>query len=341
MTVLITGGAGFIGQHLAARLSERGVAVTALDTLDEQVHSDPEASKRRFPGEVVVADVADPASFTHFDDAGITAVVHLAAETGTSQSMYEQEHYRRVNVGGTVNAVEAAHRWGVPIVALSSRAVYGEGDPVKATTEDTPHRPLSVYGETKSEGETAAIEALRGEVPLTIIRPQNVIGPGQALHNPYTGVLSAFLAKLKAHEPLTVYGTGEQTRDFVHVKDLAALIDWALFTPIADESNVRILNCGSGVRITLNDLARFAVAASPDGPVEITHIEVKRAGDIDHALADITRLKELGAPVPQWQPADAVRDFIQASWNDEGADPSVWDKALDELAERGLLEGDK
>ncbi|MGQ4496189.1 hypothetical protein ACUH95_04150, partial [Dermabacteraceae bacterium P13101] len=77
------------------------------------------------------------------------------------------------------------------------------------------------------------------------------------------------------------------------------------------------------------------------GPVEITHIEVKRAGDIDHALADITRLKELGAPVPQWQPADAVRDFIQASWNDEGADPSVWDKALDELAERGLLEGDK
>ena len=339
MKILITGGAGFIGQHLAERLVAQGHEVIAMDTLDEQVHRDPETAKEKFPGEVYLLDVADESSFSALDDEGIEAIVHLAAETGTSQSMYEQDHYHRVNVGGTRNAAVAAKKWGVPLVSMSSRAVYGEGDPNVATSEDTPHRPLSVYGETKSRAETVAKECLNGAVPLTIIRPQNVIGPGQALHNPYTGVLSAFLAKLKAHEPLTVYGTGEQTRDFVHVKDLAELIEWSVLTPIQDPEQTRILNCGSGIRITLNDLAEFAAAASPDGAVPINHIDVKRAGDIDHALADLTRVRELGAPLPKWKPADAVKDFILASWNEDPTDPSTWDKALDELAEHGLLDG--
>ena len=108
--------------------------------------------------------------------------------------MYEVDRYHRVNVEGTRLAGGFAQRHGVPLVALSSRAVYGDGAPGRASHEDDPHRPVSVYGETKSLGE-AALAGL--DVPLTVIRPQNVVGPGQALHNPYTGVLAAFVARLR------------------------------------------------------------------------------------------------------------------------------------------------
>lgn len=125
MRVLITGGAGFIGQHLARLLSAEGHELVALDNLNPQVHLDPEGAAAAFPGEVVVGDVAIPADWGALPSC--EAVIHLAAETGTGQSMYEQERYRRVNVDGTRLAVQQAVAWEAPIVVLSSRAVYGEG----------------------------------------------------------------------------------------------------------------------------------------------------------------------------------------------------------------------
>ena len=330
MTVLISGGAGFIGQHLARALVECGHEVVALDSLLPQVHADPAGAVAAFPGAVIQGDVADESAWASVPP--VDAIVHLAAETGTAQSMYESDRHRRVNVGGTSLAGALAGRLGVPIVSLSSRAVYGDGRPDRPSYEDDPHHPVSVYGETKSEGE-AVLAGL--DVPVTIIRPQNVIGPGQALHNPYTGVLAAFVARLREGLPIQVYGDGTQTRDFVHVRDLAALLRWAVENP-----GTRVLNHGTGIRTSLLDLARFTIDAAPVDDPGIEHVAVTRAGDIMHACASLDRLRASGAPLPLTSPADAVADFVTWAWDRPGARASAWAEALDELAERGLASGD-
>jgi dTDP-L-rhamnose 4-epimerase len=352
MTVLVTGGAGFIGLHLARRLVADGVDVLALDSLLPQVHADADGAVAAFPGPVVVGDVAEHDAWAALPD-DVEAVVHLAAETGTGQSMYEVERYHRVNVEGTRLAASFARVRAVPLVAMSSRAVYGEGRyecvehgttvggrcceraaPV-ASHEDDPHHPVSVYGETKSLAEAAAVEGTADAVPLTVVRPQNVVGPGQALHNPYTGVLAAFLAMLREGRPLTVYGDGHQTRDLVHVADLVALLRWTLEHP-PEPGEPRALNSGSGVRTSLVELAEAAISGAPVRSPGITHVDVHRAGDIDHACADLSRLRGLGAPEPRWGAHDAVADFVRRSWDRPGAVASAWDAALDELARRGL-----
>ena len=333
MKILVTGGCGFIGQYVARRLAGEGHEVVALDSLLPQVHLDPEASRDAFPGSVVVGDVADSMSWDGLaDDFG--GVVHLAAETGTGQSMYESDRYYRVNVEGTRLAGQFAARLGVPLVALSSRAVYGDGDADRGMHEDDPHRWVSVYGETKSSGEA---EILDLAVPVSIIRPQNVVGPGQALHNPYTGVLAAFVARLREDRSLVVYGDGTQTRDFMHVDDLAALIVWSLLHP--PTGGARILNAGTGTRTTLLQLAAYAIEGSPRADVPIEHLAVTRAGDIEHACADLTRLREEGAPQPEWSSHDAIVEFVRWGWNRPGASSQVWDDALEELSARGLTRG--
>lgn len=346
MSILITGGCGFIGQYVARRLVAQGHEVVALDSLLPQVHLDPVASRQAFPGEVVEGDVADAAAWRldRLDADGgfgeFQGVIHLAAETGTGQSMYEADRYHRVNVGGTRLAGEFAAAAGIPLVALSSRAVYGDGAPDRATTEEDPHNWVSVYGETKSQGET---ELVKLDTPVTIIRPQNVVGPGQALHNPYTGVLAAFVARLREDKALVVYGDGTQTRDFMHVDDLAALIVWSLLNlpDPAGPSGVgpRILNAGTGTRTTLLELAAYAAEGSPREKVPVEHLAVTRAGDIEHACADLSRLREVGAPLPVWSSRDAIVEFVRWGWDRPGADSAVWDDALEELSARGLTAG--
>ncbi len=354
MRVFVTGGAGFIGQHVARRLLGSGHDVAALDCLLPQVHQDPDAARAAFPGPVLVRDVSDPDAWADpAAPARPDVVVHLAAETGTGQSMYEADRYRRINVEGTRLAARHAVAHDAALVVVSSRAVYGEGAygcpehgrtfgarccslarPL-ASTEDDPHRPVSVYGETKSVAERVAAQECAGRVPLTVVRPQNVIGPGQALHNPYTGVLAAFLAMLRDGRPLTVYGDGHQTRDFVHVDDLAALLAHVVARPPSAASPL-VLNSGTGVRTSLVELAHLAGAAAPGGATGVTRVDVHRAGDIEHACADLTRLRRVGAPAPTRTSAEAVADFVRASWDRPGASPSTWEAALDELARRGL-----
>lgn len=337
MKILITGGVGFIGLKLANKLVSLGHEVYALDSLLEQVHQDVEAEKAQFPGDIVVGDVADEKAWAALDAA--QAIVHLAAETGTAQSMYETERYRSVNVGGTRLAAEYAVRWDAPLISLSSRAVYGEGFEDRGTTEQDLHRPLSVYGETKSEGEDIVRQTVAGKVPAVIVRPQNVIGPGQALHNPYTGVLAAFLARLREGKNLSVYGDGTATRDFIHVDDVADFLIWALENmPPVDESP-RTFNLGSAERITLDQLAQYSIDAVPGGSQSvIEHVEVKRAGDINHALADMTYAYSMGAPKAKYSARESIADFIVKSWEAPGAKSEAWDTALSELTERGLAE---
>lgn len=354
MKTLITGGAGFIGQHVARRLAASG-EVSALDLLHPQVHLDPSGAVAAFPGTVTVGDVSEPSAWGRIDRPDV--VIHLAAETGTAQSMYEIDRYRRVNVEGTRLAGQAAAAWGVPLVAMSSRAVYGEGAYVlpdnstvfglpddaaahpRASRETDAHAPISVYGETKSEGE-AILVPLADTIPVGIIRPQNVIGAGQALHNPYTGVLAAFLARLREERPLLIYGDGMQTRDFVHVSDLAATIEWMAQHLLGHTHDPQplTLNSGTGTRTTLNDLARFAIQGSPHGDAGLEHIDVKRAGDIQHACADLEATRASGAPTARISSRDAVVDFITWSWDRPGAASQAWDEALEELNDRGLTE---
>ena len=350
MKILLTGGVGFIGQWLAAQLSAQHELV-AFDILLPQVHDDVAADRERFPGEVIVGDVAEPSDWAKVPQ--VDAIVHLAAETGVGQSMYEVDRYVRVNVEGTRLAAGQAQQQGVPLVSMSSRAVYGQGRyeypdgtvefglPTRAgavpgaSHEDDPHRPVSVYGETKSAAEKVLTDDFAPHIPVTIVRPQNVIGPGQALKNPYTGVLAAFLARLREGRPVQVYGDGSATRDFQHVQDLAALLAWCVENPPA-VGQPRVLNSGTGYRMNLTELAQAAIDGSPSGQAEIEYREVTRAGDIDHALADLSRGRELGVPESKWTSHDAVADFIRRSWNGTKVDSSIWDKALEELSERGL-----
>lgn len=354
MKALITGGVGFIGQHLARHFTPAW-EVVALDNLLPQVHQDPASAVEAFPGDVHLGEVTDRKAWERL--ARPDVVIHLAAETGTAQSMYAAEHHRHVNIGGTQLAGEFAAAWGVPLIAMSSRAVYGEGryrtragttyvgarrdstDTPAASGEDDAHAPTSVYGETKSEGE-ARVAAFASQIPVGILRPQNVIGAGQALHNPYTGVLAAFVARLREGLPLLIYGPGTQTRDFVAVSDVVATLGW-MARHLLDSPHAAMpstLNSGSGLRTTLLDLAHHAMAASPNGPVEIEHVAVKRAGDIEHACADLTRTRTWSAPLATQTTAAAVAEFVNWSWDRSMAKPTAWDHALTELADRGLVE---
>lgn len=347
--VLLTGGAGFIGAQLAGALEAAGWRTIGLDNLNPQVHLDPSSSRRRFPGILIEGDVTDDAAWADLPD--VNAVVHLAAETGVGQSMYEIDRYRHVNENGTRLAAAFAAQRRVPLIFFSSRAVYGQGRTVcerhgehfdgaccadaapAASREDDPLVPVSVYGETKVAGERIVTDA---GVPVVIIRPQNVIGAGQALHNPYTGVLAAFLARLREHKALQIYGDGTQTRDFVHVEDVASLVVWSLANLPTGPAPL-VVNCGSGVRTSLVELATYATTAAPGEHVEgFEFVDVHRAGDIDHACADLDRLTSIGAPTPTIRAADAVAEFITKGWNEPGASAAAWDRALDDLDTRGL-----
>jgi len=268
--------------------------------------------------------------------------------------MYETERYRHVNVDSTLLAGQAAQRLGVPLVSFSSRAVYGQDRyecpscgttfgsqccnqavPVPSQESDS-LAPVSVYGETKAVAERNLLEGIASEIPVAIVRPQNVIGPGQALHNPYTGVRAAFLALLREGKPLNIYGDGSQTRDFVHVADLAQLVLWLSETPPAPGDPV-VANSGSGVRTTLLlELANLAIKAAPVPSVPLKYLDVQRAGDIDHACADPSHSIALGAPQPTLGAADGVTDSIQWGWDRPGASAQAWDVALTELATKGL-----
>ncbi|HTF62325.1 MAG TPA: NAD-dependent epimerase/dehydratase family protein, partial [Edaphobacter sp.] len=261
MRILITGGAGFIGQHLTRHLLSLNHEITILDNFLEQVHAGNRALPAN-PGEhvkLIVGDVADPAVLKPALD-GQDCVVHLAAETGTGQSMYEVSRYERTNIAGTallyeLLSKENSFRVG-RIVIASSRAIYGEGtyrcerdgvvypisrsveekragqfdtlcpqcgDACEAipTPETAPYQPSSFYGLTKQVQEQMAL--MFGHVlkiPTVALRYQNVYGPGQSLQNPYTGILAIFSNLARAGRSIQVFEDGLESRDFVYIDDV-------------------------------------------------------------------------------------------------------------------------
>lgn len=329
--VLVTGAAGFIGMPLVQRLLDDGIAVRALDNLSPQIHG----VNGQFPlwrthplVEVMHASITDQGVW----DVALTdveGVVHLAAETGTGQSMYQIPHYNAVNSQATAQMMDALarHKTLRRIVLASSRSIYGEGafacdacglNPVyppprsadalrqgkwdqlcprcdapmslRPTTEDAPARPASVYAATKlAQEDLVRIVAAANNVSANILRFQNVYGEGQSLNNPYTGILSIFSTRIRRGLDLPIFEDGAETRDFVHVSDVVAAVRAALLAPPEIAATI---NVGSGVATSIADVA-VELNRAFQGSSEIRVTGEFRLGDIRHNVADLTRLETI------------------------------------------------
>lgn len=380
MKVLITGGAGFIGSRTARRLAEAGHEVTVLDNLSPQIHGADPALSPTFVAasecaEVVKGDVRDRDLV--FDlTPRFDAVLHLAAETGTGQSMYDVTNYSDVNVVGTavlLDALVRPERRVNRLVIASSRSVYGEGaylcathgevhpaerdlaalksgrfDPHCAlcgqamraipTTERAPVLPASVYAVTKLAQEQMIHAVGRATGISTVsLRYQNVYGAGQSLRNPYTGILSIFSREMLAGRSVEVFEDGEESRDFVHVDDVARANVLAL---TADVATPLTANIGTGDATSVNALVA-QLSANLGFAGDVTISGRFRSGDIRHNFADIALAKQALA----WSPAisfeDGVREFCDWVRQTIRADEAVsgYRASLDELEKRGMILG--
>jgi dTDP-L-rhamnose 4-epimerase len=360
-TVAITGGAGFIGSHLADALLERGYRVRILDSLVEQVHGRTERPPYLSDDvELIVGDVRERGLVRETLD-GVDAVVHLAARVGVGQSMYELDEYVDANTHGTAVLLEALLDRPVrKLVVASSMSIYGEGayapvDAVERRKDDLEARrweprgaggedlePLptpetkqcansSVYALTKYDQERLCLVfGAAYDVPTVALRFFNVYGPRQALSNPYTGVLAIFASRLLNGNPPLVYEDGEQRRDFVNVADVARGILLALERDGADG---RAVNIGSGRSVSVNEIARsLARVLGADVAPQVTG--KYRAGDIRHCFADISLARDLLGYEPEVGLEDGMREL--AAWLEtQEADDRV-DTATAELVARGL-----
>jgi dTDP-L-rhamnose 4-epimerase len=360
-TILVTGGAGFIGSHLAEALLLRGHRVRVLDPLIEQVHRG--AGRPAYLSndvELIVGDVRDR-RLVNGALGGADAVVHLAARVGVGQSMYEIDEYVSANTLGTAVLLEALRERPVrKLLVASSMSIYGEGlyapvDAVERRREDLHARrwdprgadgeeltPLptpetkacansSVYALTKyAQERLCLVFGAAYDVPTVALRFFNVYGPNQALSNPYTGMLAIFASRLLNGNAPFVYEDGGQRRDFVHVRDVARACVLALER---DEADGLPVNVGSGQSVSVNEVA-CALAALLGSELEPELAGTFRAGDIRHCFADIRRGRELLGFEPRVELARGLTELV--AWLEtQTADDRVQD-ATAELVERGL-----
>jgi dTDP-L-rhamnose 4-epimerase len=369
--VLITGGAGFIGSSLSLALVERGHAVTILDNLSAQVHGTdaqlPTALSHRV--RFIRGDVRSRDDWSAALE-GQEAVVHLAAETGTGQSMYQIEHYVDVNVRGTALMLDILanrqHAVGKLVVA-SSRAIYGEGKyecatcgivypgarreadmrrgdftvkcpscdavaEVRPTDESSRIHPSSVYGITKYDQEQLVMTVGRSlGIAAVAFRYQNVYGPGQSLSNPYTGILSIFSTRIRNGNDIVIFEDGLESRDFVYIDDV---VDATIRGLEMQQANHQVFNVGSGVRTDVMTVAETLVRAyGASVPVRISGNF--RVGDIRDNFADLSRISNALGFVPRMSFAAGIAKF--AAWVERQAvGPDGYERSIEEIRARGL-----
>lgn len=372
--ILITGGAGFIGSNVAARLVSENYQVTILDNFNPQIHG--ETNELPLPlrdrVKLIKGDITDTETLYNALE-GQHAIIHYAAETGTGQSMYDISRYTAVNIQATAALcdyiVNQTHQIQTIIVA-SSRSIYGEGkyhsptygdvyphartfssieqnyDPccpftglhileVRPTDEASKIHPSSFYGITKQVQEQMVIMAAKlKNITGFALRYQNVYGPGQSLKNPYTGILSIFTRLALQNKNINVFEDGLESRDFVFIDDV---VD-ATVKCLGINSGQHILNVGSGIPTAVYEVAKNIVAYL-NSQSNITISGAFREGDIRHNFADLTLIKSVLDYNPQWSFEKGLHQFIDwvLTQGDIPANLNDYEKSLKELKEKGLL----
>lgn len=375
MKVLITGGAGFIGSNIALRLLKKGYDVVVLDSLSEQIHgSNPEVTSPLYQSikdkvHFIQGTVVSRADWMKALE-GVDAVIHLAAETGTGQSMYKIEKYVNVGICGTAllldiltNSKHHVRR----VVVAESRAIYGEGkyicpkcgevyplarkdgdmargdfeckcpqcgSEVKlvATTEDSMVHPTSVYGITKQvQGQLVHLVCQSIGVESVSFRYQNVYGPGQSLSNPYTGILSIFSTRIKNGNGINIFEDGKETRDFVYIEDVVDATILGLEVP---EANGHVFNIGTGVATDVQTVAK-TLCDKYGVKVPITVSGNYRLGDIRHNYADISLARRILRFEPKWTFEKGIEQFTK--WvNEQEVYEDNYDASIAEMKAKGL-----
>ena len=374
--VLVTGGAGFIGSNVALKLLNNGVNVTVLDNLSPQIHGDnPDETSPLYQS------IKDKVKFirgtvTSREDwekalAGVDTVLHLAAETGTGQSMYEIEKYVNVNIGGTAILLDilANEKTNVKrVVVAESRAIYGEGrywsdelntfvypgnrseatmsrgdfevkypgcsQPLKlvGTTEDSMIHPGSVYGITKYvQGQLVHLVCKSLGIESVSFRYQNVYGPGQSLSNPYTGILSIFSTRIKNGNGINIFEDGRETRDFVYIDDVTDATILGLTVP---NISGNAFNIGTGIAMDVLTVAN-TLKKYYEIDVPVTISGNFRLGDIRHNFADISKARNLLGFEPKWSFDAGIAQFCK--WvNSQPIQEDKYDSSINEMKQKGL-----
>lgn len=374
--VLITGGAGFIGSNIALKLVAQGVEVTVLDNLSPQIHGDnPDVTSPLYQSIKGKVDFIK-GTVTSREDwrnalTGVDVVLHLAAETGTGQSMYEIEKYVKTNIGGTAilldiltNEKHSVKR----VVVAESRAIYGEGrywsdelnkyvypderpdetmskgdfdvkypgcnEALKlvGTTEDSLIHPGSVYGITKQvQGQLVHMVCKGIGVESVSFRYQNVYGPGQSLSNPYTGILSIFSTRIKNGNGINIFEDGRETRDFVYIEDI---VDATILGMTVPGISGNAFNVGTGVATDVLTVANtLKKFYGIDVPVTVSGNY--RLGDIRHNFADISKAEKLLGYRPKWSFEKGIEQFV--NWVDgQPIQKDNYEASIEEMRQKGL-----
>ena len=373
--ILITGGAGFIGSNLSLRLLEKGYQVTVLDNLLPQVHGEnPEEESPLFQnilGKVnfIKGDVTKKSDWQKVLN-NQDAIIHLAALTGTGQSMYQIDKYTDVNVSGTAKMLDVlvneSHQIKKVILA-SSRAVYGEGKyfhkdlgivypesrklgdlenadfEVKSnmgeiltplpTDESSSLHPISVYGITKQVQEQMVMTVCTTvNIKPVSLRFQNVYGEGQSLKNPYTGILSIFSTQILNEKSINIFEDGTESRDFIHIDDAVEAIIKSIET---DEANGEIFNIGTGISTSVLEVAE-TLKNLYQKDVEIHVSGQFRLGDIRHNFADISKAKKILKFEPKISFQDGIKRFSDWVIQQNISEINL-EKSFDEMKSKGLL----
>lgn len=373
--VLITGGAGFIGSNLTLKLIEKGYSITILDNLSPQIHGiNPDVTSPLYLSvknkvKFILGSVTQRENWVEALK-NQNYIIHLAAETGTGQSMYCIDKYVNVNIGGTALMLDilanSEHLINKVIIA-SSRSIYGEGKYITssgeevypecrfesdmiagkfdvsykndcnlkliATDEDSKIHPSSVYGITKQNQEQLIMTVCPtiGISPVAF-RYQNVYGPGQSLSNPYTGILSIFSTQIRNSNPIQIFEDGNESRDFVYIDDV---VDATILGLEMKEANGQVFNVGSGIATTVLEVANSLVKSYKISvPVIITG--KFRLGDIRHNFASLEKINKLLGYIPKFDFERGINNFT--SWVlSQKIEKDNLELSLTEMKEKGLL----
>ena len=373
--ILISGGAGFIGSNLALKLVKLGYKVTILDNLSSQVHGDEKENSHLF------RSVKDKVNFIHGDVrnrndwqraiADSSLIVHLAAETGTGQSMYQIEKYIQVNCVGTALMLDVltndSHNIKKVVVA-SSRAIYGEGKYLSetmgevypnerseyqmsngvfdlictnnkkilkhlATDEKSKIHPTSIYGISKSNQEQMVLVACKSlGISAIALRYQNVYGPGQSLINPYTGILSIFSTRILNNNHINIFEDGQESRDFIFIDDV---VDATVLAIEDTKLQSCSLNVGSGVSTTVQEVAD-SLKKLFNSKVDIKITGNFRLGDIRHNRADISKIKKILGFSPKVSFESGLKQYVD--WvKKQKINSDYYDHSIKEMKDKGLI----